>query len=50
MVIFIDIPKREKGKKRMRQVNTRVTIVVELQTTEIHNIIAHEQVYTAIEV
>jgi len=28
----------------MRQVNTRVTIVVELQVTEIHNIMVHEQV------
>jgi len=60
MVIFIDIPKRGKEKekekkrvrdeKRMRQVNTRVTIVVELQVTEIHNMMVHKQVCGAIEV
>lgn len=53
MVTFIDIPKkkkRERGEKRMRQVNTRGTIVVELQVTEIHNIMVHEQVCAAIEV
>jgi len=34
----------------MRQVNTRVTIVVKLQVTEIHKIMVHEQVCGAIEV